>query len=174
MIQMPRRSVTRFFIPMIDVLTLLFCIFLLLPLVRQSDPAPESAAPTRPAGPTESAADEKAGSERVRRERQELDDLQKAKIETLQNRLFIRVLEIDPESGKLLYHEDNQTLNIASDVDMQRLIERQRPLAGTRELFYVVLYPRRSTGFPELQQVQQYERWLNTVAHVFDIPRAKH
>ena len=30
MIHMPRRSVTRFFVPLIDVLILLFCIFLLL------------------------------------------------------------------------------------------------------------------------------------------------
>src|SRR6516225_3918230 len=34
MIQMPRRSVTRFFIPLIDVLILLFCIFLLMPYVK--------------------------------------------------------------------------------------------------------------------------------------------
>ena len=34
MLQMPRRSVTRFFIPLIDVLTLLFCVFLIMPLVR--------------------------------------------------------------------------------------------------------------------------------------------
>ena len=33
MIASPRRSVTRFFIPMIDVLILLFCIFLLMPFV---------------------------------------------------------------------------------------------------------------------------------------------
>src|SRR2546421_228343 len=32
----PRRSVTRFFIPMIDVLTLLFCIFLLMPFVKSA------------------------------------------------------------------------------------------------------------------------------------------
>src|SRR5690349_9265321 len=37
MIQMPRRSVTRFFIPLIDVLTLLFCIFLLMPMVRPAE-----------------------------------------------------------------------------------------------------------------------------------------
>ncbi len=30
MIHMPRRNVTRFFIPLIDVLILLFCIFLLM------------------------------------------------------------------------------------------------------------------------------------------------
>ena len=35
MITLPRRSVTRFFIPMIDVLTLLFCIFLLMPFVEK-------------------------------------------------------------------------------------------------------------------------------------------
>ena len=33
MIVLPKRSVTRFFIPLIDVLILLFCIFLLMPFV---------------------------------------------------------------------------------------------------------------------------------------------
>src|SRR5262245_7278443 len=37
MIHMPRRSVTRFFIPLIDVLLLLFCIFLLMPFVTAED-----------------------------------------------------------------------------------------------------------------------------------------
>ena len=35
MIEMPSRSITRFFIPMIDVLTLLFCIYLLMPMVSE-------------------------------------------------------------------------------------------------------------------------------------------
>ena len=39
MIQLPQRSVTRFFIPLIDVLTLLFCIFLVMPLAQNSDQA---------------------------------------------------------------------------------------------------------------------------------------
>ena len=34
MIRPPHRSVTRFFIPLIDVLILLFCIFLLMPYVK--------------------------------------------------------------------------------------------------------------------------------------------
>src|SRR5436190_5264240 len=37
MIQLPRRSVTRFFIPLVDVLTLLFCIFLVMPLAQSSE-----------------------------------------------------------------------------------------------------------------------------------------
>ena len=36
MLEMPKRSVTRFFIPLIDVLTLLFCVFLITPLTRMS------------------------------------------------------------------------------------------------------------------------------------------
>src|SRR5437762_12655451 len=46
MIAMPRRSVTRFFIPLIDVLLLLFCAFLLMPMVNQEelDKKTESAA----------------------------------------------------------------------------------------------------------------------------------
>ena len=39
---MPRRSVTRFFIPLIDVLTLLFCIFLMMPVVKKSSEAEAS------------------------------------------------------------------------------------------------------------------------------------
>ena len=45
MIELPRRSVTRFFIPMIDVLTLLFCIFLLMPMVKPPPSSPTSAGP---------------------------------------------------------------------------------------------------------------------------------
>ena len=37
MIVLPRRSVTRFFIPMIDVLILLFCAFLLMPFSNRTD-----------------------------------------------------------------------------------------------------------------------------------------
>src|SRR5262249_55125131 len=41
-ITLPRRSVTRFFIPLIDVLILLFCIFLLMPFVSGTpEPEPE-------------------------------------------------------------------------------------------------------------------------------------
>ena len=48
MIEFPRRSVTRFFIPLIDVLTLLFCIFLLMPLVKAKAEADEEESAARP------------------------------------------------------------------------------------------------------------------------------
>jgi hypothetical protein len=180
MIELPRRSVTRFFIPLIDVLTLLFCIFLLLPLIKGGTPEGDasstgSTAPMAPAPPInavpEQVLDEQAARDRMHREREELDELRKAKIETLQNRLFIRVLEIDPDNGNLVYHEGTDRWELASEADVQRLTERQRRAAGTRELYYLLLYPRRLTGFPERRQVQQYERWLGNVAHSFDNPR---
>jgi hypothetical protein len=180
MIQLPRRSVTRFFIPLIDVLTLLFCIFLILPMIKGGTQPGDAASATAsaPVGQPpavnpvpESVLDEQASRDRLRRERDELDQLRKAKIDTLQNRLFIRVLEIDPDNGHLVYHEDNQRWEIAGEADMQRLTERQRRAAGTRELYYLLLYPRRVTGFPERRQVQQYERWLLEVAHGYDNPR---
>ena len=37
MIHMPHRSVTRYFVPLIDVLLLLFCIFLLMPLADETE-----------------------------------------------------------------------------------------------------------------------------------------
>jgi hypothetical protein len=179
MIQLPRRSVTRFFIPLIDVLTLLFCIFLLLPLIKGGTQEPEAGSnanasvgtPSSTAPVPESVLDEQASRDRLRREREELEQLRKSKIETLQNRLFIRVLEIDPDTGHLVYHEDNARWEIASEADMQKLIDRQRRAAGSRELYFLVLYPRRVTGFPERRQIQQYERWLSDVAHGFDNPR---
>src|SRR5438067_2336535 len=68
MIRLPRRSVTRFFIPLIDVLTLLFCVFLLLPLAVPED---ENADERDPAGLDEQRRQEQAELERLRRQVQE-------------------------------------------------------------------------------------------------------
>src|SRR5262245_44966745 len=105
MLHMPRRSVTRFFIPLIDVLTLLFCICLLLPLVRSSDEATFSAEMLD--------RDEKIrrlelevetlrrqGQDLPRQLREDLERLRRERLQSLQDRLAIRVLEIDPPSGK--------------------------------------------------------------------------
>jgi hypothetical protein len=186
MIRLPRRSVTRFFIPLIDVLTLLFCIFLLMPLVKATGDAQPPAAPAsatdagrlpserpegnRPAHDSAVLAREREELERLRKEREQL---RYEKIETLQQRLFLRVLEIDAETGKLYYHEPDQRLEIANQADARVLIDRHRREAGGRELYYLFLFPRRLTGYPQEKQVQQYERWFEHVAHGFDNPRGR-
>src|SRR4051794_31776978 len=105
MIEMPKRSVTRFFIPLIDVMTLLFCIYLLMPLVSNPGEGGESS----PAALEQQVRELRAELERRDRAENELRDtlrreieaLRKEKIETLQKRLAVRVLEIDGGSGKL-------------------------------------------------------------------------
>jgi hypothetical protein len=177
MIQLPRRSVTRFFIPLIDVLTLLFCIFLLMPIVKPSDVADQQTGPldAREREELERLRQElrrgQSGRDANEAERQELERLRKEKIKTLQERLFIRVLEIDPDSGKL-FHYDPDRVEIRTEADARSLIERQKREAANAEIYYLFLYPRRGQGFPEKKQLDQYLRWFADVAHGIDNPHA--
>src|SRR6516225_488634 len=108
MIQLPRRSVTRFFIPLIDVLLLLFCIFLLMPLVKGGN---ESDTDETDTVRQESVRKLEEELDRLRRQlrdtpqdvRAELEKLRQERIQTLQDRLLIRVLEIDAANGRLYY-----------------------------------------------------------------------
>jgi hypothetical protein len=178
MIQLPRRSVARFFIPLIDVMTLLFCIFLLMPLVKPVDavepPPPSPGEATDASIRTDDPPDSAPSPERtaVAEAQRELHRLRTERIETLQQRLTIRVLEIDADSGKLYYFEPEQRVEITSQADARRLVERDRQEAPGKENYYLILFPRRLTGFPQEKQVTQYERWFEGVAHGFDNPRA--
>ena len=176
MIELPRRSVTRFFIPLIDVLTLLFCIFLLMPYVKPAEgEAPEATGERDQPGATDARSDaEKAEAatreaDRLRRER---DQLKRQKDEVLE-RLTVRVLEVDHDTGKLYYY-DPERVEIANQADAQRLIDRERRKAGGRELYFLFLFPREVSGFPLQRQVTDYERWFAGMPHGFDNPRGSH
>lgn len=178
MIEMPHRSVTRFFIPLIDVMTLLFCIFLLLPVVKDAPPAEAGAERAPGADATEieelrRRLSELEGSPLTDRERQELETIRRARIDELQKRLAIRVLEIDGQTGKL-YSYDPDPVEIASEAEAASLIRRHREQTGGRELYYLFLFPRKLTGYPQEWQRQQYERWFRGVAHGDDNPQEAH
>jgi hypothetical protein len=173
---MPRRSVTRFFIPLIDVLTLLFCIFLLMPLVE----APAGHNPSAPAASADEVEQLKQELARLRQQhdetperlREELDRLRREKGEVLQERLAVRVLEIDPQTGHLLYHDPGRA-EIGNEAEALALIERDRKALAGRpaELFYLLLYPRQLTSpFPLRRQREQYDRWFRDVPHGWDVP----
>ncbi len=93
---------------------------------------------------------------------------------TLQNRLVIRVLDIDPDTGKLYFYDptrlDEPRLEITGPATAKRLIEAHRREAGDRELYYLFVFPRRVTGFPQQRQIREYESWFADVAHGFDSP----
>jgi len=186
MIVMPRRSVTRFFIPLIDVLTLLFCIFLLMPLFREDQaPGPEGGGRDSPHDlAQENASLEKELQRRVQelerlriqykpqidldRLRAELERLRKEKIQALQERLFVRVLEIDPRTGALSYPDPAALgrggVRITDADKAHALIRRHQQQAAGRELYYIFLLPHTDSGYPTEQQFEEYRRWFAGVA----------
>src|SRR5437016_2617587 len=125
MIQMPRRSVTRFFIPLIDVLILLFCIFLLMPLFKaQAGPGGEP-----PPDGDRTGQEPGDRNDTVERLRAEIEQLRKEKAQPLQERLAVRVLEIDPGSGALFYNAP-QRVEVRTEADAHDLVLRDREAVG--------------------------------------------
>lgn len=173
MIQKPRRSVTRFFIPLIDVLTLLFCIFLLLPYVKPEDKAAADAPmpPLKPIDP----GDPKEAAKRIAELEKEIERLRKEQVEVVQH-LTVRTLEIDKDSGQLYYYAGGERLEIRNRQDADRLIQRDRRELLLKEkkpdLYYLFLLPRGKALVPSQRQVDNYRDWFKNAAHGFDTPRS--
>src|SRR5436309_4148251 len=182
MIQLPKRSVTRFFIPLIDVLTLLFCIFLLMPMVKSG---PEAAAGAPEPAITPFTAEGRQELEQLRQEKtawmewnrlQEELKLLSAKVrEALEQGMYLRILEIG-EEGKLFFYdpgrERDRRVEITKD-NFGAFLESQMRLARGKELYLLILYTRRADGFPRFplqEQREQYDGWFQDVAHGYDIP----
>ncbi len=180
MIHAPKRSVTRFFIPLIDVLILLFCIFLLMPLVENVEAREGEQVSLSPGQSLELIQE----VDRLRREvdqlrgtregpadlRAEIARLRHEKLLALKDRLVIRTLQIDPQTGVLTY-QDPEKKSIRTQNDALELIDRDRKQSKGGEVYYLILYPReRSSGFPTVEQRADYERWFQGVALGFDIP----
>lgn len=164
----PKRAVTRFFVPMIDVLTLLFCIFLLMPYVKPGD---EGGPKADPLVENPTANDPEALKRDIEKLLKERDRLAGGREKALRQQV-VCVLEIDAETGKL-YHRGVQRQEIATQADAFALVERERAAAIGREVYVLMLYPRELTGYPEQRQVIAYERWFSDVPHGFDNPRGK-
>jgi hypothetical protein len=173
MIQLPQRSVTRFFIPLIDVLTLLFCIFLVLPLAKEPDDvSADVAALEERLRQKEEELDQirASGRDLPRELRDEIEKLRQEKGKALQKRLAVRVLEIDGDTGKLHYR-DPELIPIPDEAAAHALIESDRRKLGQKELYYLILYPRsRSSTYPTVAQREQYDRWFKGVALGYDVP----
>ena len=174
MIRPPQRSVTRFFIPLIDVLILLFCIFLLMPYVSPTEgELPEPPPVSRDAEALRSGAGDDPKDLRRDLERTEFErDRLRERLDTVLKRLSVRVLEIDKESGKLYYY-DPERIDVGGDADAQRLIDRERRAAAGREVYFLFLFPREVSGYPLQKQVDSYRRWFRDVPHGFDNPRGR-
>jgi hypothetical protein len=173
MIQLPQRSVTRFFIPLIDVLTLLFCIFLLLPLASGPDDASADTAALEDRLRQKEEEVEllrESGRDLPRQLREEIEQLRQEKGKALQKRLAVRVLEIDGDSGKL-YYRDPEKILIPDEATAHALLASDRRKLRQKELYYLILYPRnRGSTYPTVAQREQYDRWFEGVALGYDVP----
>jgi septal ring factor EnvC (AmiA/AmiB activator) len=169
MIHMPRRSVTRFFIPLIDVLLLLFVIFLLMPFVSEE----ESEAMAARAKFEDQAdeidrlkrqlarqKDELAKLRHLRDPQDEIDRL-RAELERVSDELkrlagarfdqfhrALRIIEVDAATGNLTYFDaanaKEPLLRIDSPKKADALIARLQKETDGKELFlefYVVGHP---------------------------------
>src|SRR5262249_41158680 len=139
MIRMPRRSVTRFFIPLIDVLILLFAIFLLMPLFKSGDAAadPERVAREERLRGLEQELGRlgRKGSKAPTDLEKEIERLRQERVKDLQARLFVRLLETDPKTGQLFYR-DPELAEVRNEADARALIDRDRRDHEGRDLFY--------------------------------------
>jgi len=168
MIVRPKRSVTYFFVPLIDVLILLFCIFLLMPFVSTGET--ETNANNKEEKPKkELTTNVKQLQSELEKARREVEKL-KAEKGTLADRLSVKILEIDPRDGKLYYLQNCERVNVTEEKEADALITLHVRASGTKEPFFMILYPRAKTGFPEQQQADNYARWFRDVQFQFDRP----
>jgi hypothetical protein len=183
MIQFPRRSVTRFFIPLIDVLILLFCIFLLMPMVK---PRTEPSALDKI---ERQLTEAKIQIAKLREEKKPipsdlqdlLEKLRQERVRFLEKILAVRVIEIDPVTGILGRRTpEGKVEPLPSEDTVRDLVKRDRDdldknrtdkSAEPRELYYLILYPRDPRSpYPTRGQRESYDQWFQDVAHGYDIP----
>ena len=183
MIVMPRRSVTRFFIPLIDVLLLLFVIFLLMPIVNleEFEKKRQTASDlgdtvdslerelVRRTLEVQKLEDARASADELDKLRVELEKLRQAAQQPLHKRTAIYIIDLDGKTGAISYYDAAQPQQPVSKLTdakaVATLIERHQRDAGGRELYYLFLYPRPETAFPTRAQERDYLAWFAKVAH---------
>jgi len=127
MIDMPKRSVTRFFIPLVDVMMLLFCIFLLMPMVKPGNDEKGEPILTKDEQLAKLKAQvDRLGSldeNRLAELKADIDRLKLEKARAIKDRLAVRVLEIDGATGKL-YYNDPDRVELPDEAAAHGLIQR--------------------------------------------------
>lgn len=176
MITLPRRSVTRFFIPLIDVLILLFCIFLLMPFVSGT-PAPD-APDAKKEPPKEPLPDSVPALQRELTEaRARLKRMEQAQQANIADRLSVRVLQVGKDrNGVFLYYYEPDRQEIRTEADALKLITHQKTAAskagGVKDVLFLVMYQRdaagRPTGVPNEPDEQVIRGWFRNVELKFE------
>jgi hypothetical protein len=154
---LPSRNVARFMLPLADVMTVLFSLFLLLPHLEHAAELSAGAAPR---------SGEYWDAEQQQIIREELDRLRQfARLEARQRVLLI-VLNIDNDTGNLYFYEDGNYVRVDSAAAVDRMVERHLALAAAtaRELHYKLVEPRPvdpdQKRRPKFGDLRNYEEWF--------------
>jgi 1,4-alpha-glucan branching enzyme len=185
MIKMPHRNVTRFFIPLIDVLILLFCIFLLMEfnseteVDKQTEVVEEQSASLdvlqanlqRRTKELQQFEEDRPKLNELAALRKELENLKNANQQNLQQRTYFRVIDIDRHDGTLVFFDDarpDQPSKIGNEKAAQELIDRHQKEANGRDLYYFFMRTRPtdedrkkkrfSSGYPTGGQINRYRK----------------
>ena len=188
MIHMPHRSVTRFFVPLIDVLLLLFCIFLLMPLAVESKMQDTQDRNAALSDALDSARSEvqRRGTDLAQYEENmsDLDKVQFYKEEnerlrqlarmSLQEKTVPHVIDID-KTGDISYYDatlpdDKARMAIPDETTARVLFSRHEKEAGAkREVYYTFLLPRpRPENWPtriHRDKLAKYRKWFARTAN---------
>lgn len=162
MIQLPRRTVTRFFIPLIDVLILLFCIFLLLPFVSAPDELP--------ADGEDQPADVETLQKRLREaedqlaiEKKRAEELMRERADSAQ-RTIVRVIDIDGATGKLTYSAPDgppgQPAELKTAEEARNFILNTKKKTEGRAVKYLFLIPREGGAYPDEPLYRKLDQWF--------------
>jgi biopolymer transport protein ExbD len=183
MIRMPQRSVTRFFIPLIDVLLLLFVIFLLMPIANEED-LQRSQDSSKNLGEDVDYLEREIEALRDQLKRyaklepklkeleelqEKLDRLEKLSRKNLQERVAFTIIDVDPKTGGLYYfdgaNEKDPKLPLETEAAVKSLVERiQRENPG-REPYFYFRWPPFDSPWPIESQARAYRRWFRGTAN---------
>ncbi len=178
MIDLPKRSVTRFFVPLIDVLILLFCMFLLLPFVSRTEEGASEGNNTEDAANLKKMLEDAQDKLKLRDEeiRQLMEERSK-----IADRASVWVLEIDGGEteggrGKLYFSSQDgpkpERREIKDQASANLFIARAKQKSGSKRPYFLILHPRKQSRFPDAQQLKQYSAWFRAEEHTFDDPWA--
>lgn len=173
-------SPTRFLIPMIDVLLVLFGLFMVAQVMRKdesttagkSDPQSRTLDPDRERDTAEALRRKLAEiTEQLGKER---ESMRNASAAQLAGMISVRSLDIDPLDGHLTT-DSGET--IRNEVQAKSLIDldrrRQNPASGDPEkkLVYLLRYPKsKDSGYPTVRQKLDLARWFTGTVLTYEIP----
>jgi hypothetical protein len=163
MLEMPRRSVTRFFIPLIDVLTLLFCVFLMMPAAKPGDGSGPRTPEERARYLQQELASQKSRYEDTIKDLEaRLAQAQKVQIQNLKAELWVRILQLDRQ-GRIFTEDPDRpgaSLEIGRPEQAQRLVQRDRREHADQKVYYLVLYPKRGSNVTSAQLSEFENVWF--------------